>query len=156
MARMNSIKFRKLRHQARLIVADVGATLFLKAQDYKCPICQQTLKSKDITVDHVFPLHNWKKNAGNLLLCHHQCNQDKGERLPTEFEINMLTAVNDALGYDQENDRYRCRHVLVNKYYKVALWYDELLYRNASQAELDKVQLKLMALEEHVGRWIDK
>lgn len=91
-----------------------------------------------------------------MLLCHYQCNQDKGDRLPTQFEIDMLMEVNERLGYDAARGRYSCRQVLVNKYYKVALWHSELKDRNASQTELDRIQLKMMALEEHIGQWIDK
>lgn len=156
MARMNQQKYRKMRHQARLIVADIGVPLMLKAQGYICPICRNRLSSHDVTVDHVYPLHVCVQNGGNLLLSHHNCNQHKGEREPTEFEIKMLETVNESLGYDYKKDRYRCRHVLVNKYYKVALWFNELKERNATQVELDKVQLKLFALEDQIGRWIDK
>ena len=156
MARMNQIKFRKLRHQARLIVADIGVPMVLKAQEYTCPICQDRLVAKDVTVDHVYPLYMCKENSGNLLLCHYQCNQDKGDRLPTDFEINMLMDVNERLGFDATRGRYKCRQVLVNKYYKVALWHSELKDRNASQPEMDKVLLKMMALEEQVGQWINK
>lgn len=156
MARMNQQKYRKMRHQARLIVADIGASMMLKAQGHQCPICQERLSPSDITVDHVYPLHWCCQNGGNLLLSHYKCNQIKGERDPTDFEIQMLERVNDSLGYDFKMDRYRCRQVLVNKYYKVALWFNELRERGASQHDLDKVQLKLFALEDRIGRWIDK
>lgn len=156
MARANYIKFRKLRHQARLIIADIGVPLILKAQGHTCPICQNHLSPKDVTVDHVYPLYMCMENSGNLLLCHYHCNQEKGDRLPTEFEIEMLVQVNERLGFESERGRYRCRQVLVNKYYKVALWHSELKERNASQHEMDKVQLKMMALEEQVGQWINK
>lgn len=145
-----------MRHQARLIVADIGVPLMLKAQDHLCPICQKKLTSKLVTIDHVYPLHMIKLNAGNLLLCHYECNQEKGERHPTDFEVAMLEQVNERLGYDHNRDRYRCRQVLVNRYYKIALWYAELQDRNTSQTELDKVQLKMMALEEQIGEWINK
>lgn len=151
MAKINQTKYRKLRHQARLIVANVGVPLMLKAQDHTCPICRERLASSDVTVDHVYPLHLYQVNAGNLLLSHYDCNQEKGERLPTDFEIEMLDRVNEKLGYDSSTRRYKCRQVLINKYYKMALWYAELRERNACQHDLDRVQLKMLALEEYIA-----
>ena len=101
----------KYRHSARLIVSGVGAGIFLKAQKSICPICGNRLYLKDITIDHVFPLSYIKKNSGNILLCHFDCNQKKGDRFPTNEEIKMLEEVNERIGYNSSTGRYSYRHV---------------------------------------------
>lgn len=156
MAKINQKKFYKARQQARLIVANIGVPLFLKAQDNVCPICNQVLYAKHVTVDHVWPLHHTHKNFGNIFLCHYDCNQVKADRLPTQYEIDALAQVNERLGYDTEMDRYQCRQLLVDRYYKVAMWFNELKDRNNCQVDLDKVQLKMLALEDQIGQWINK
>lgn len=148
-------KYWKMRQQARLIVANVGASLFLKAQNNTCPICQLVLKSNEITVDHVWPLYILNENYGNIFLTHHECNQDKADREPTEFEIQMLDQINSRLGYDPETYRYQCRQSIVSKYHKTVMWVNELRGRGGSRAEIERVELKLMILEEQVGHLVD-
>lgn len=145
-----------MRQQARLIVANVGASLFLKAQGSTCPICQERLYSNDFTIDHVWPLIACNRNYGNIFLCHYDCNQDKGDRLPTEQEIAALEEINRQLGYDPENERYQCRQVLINKYHKTVLWRNELRQRNAPAKEIERIEMKMLGMEEHLGQFIDK
>lgn len=155
MVKLAQKKYWKMRQQARLIVANVGTSLFLKAQDNTCPICQQHLLAAHISIDHVWPLHFHNENYGNLMLCHYTCNQDKSDRMPTDFEIEMLERVNVRLGYDPESKRYQCRQTLVSKYHKTTLWLNELRERNAPEREIERIELKLMALEEQVGHLIN-
>ena len=156
MVKQTQKKYWKMRQQARLIVANVGIPLFLKAQDHKCPICGDKLKATDITIDHVWPLNIKNENYGNLFLCHYACNQEKADRLPTEEELIVLSNVNERLKYDAELSRYHCRQMLISRYYKMALWYTELVERGASAIEIDKVQKKMAVLENQVGYWIEK
>lgn len=144
-----------MRQQARLIVANVGPSLFLKAQDSICPICQQRLFLSDITVDHVWPLFVRNENYGNIFLCHYECNQEKGDRLPTDDEQAFLFKVNQRLGYLPDETRYQCRIVMVNRYARTVLWLNELKSRGASAKEIERVQMKLKGMEEHLGPFIN-
>ncbi len=144
-----------MRQQARLIVANVGTSLFLKAQDNTCPICQQHLLSTDITIDHVWPLQLRNENYGNIFLCHYECNQLKSVRLPTEYELRVLEQINIRLGFDAERGRYACRQVLVSKYHKTSMWLNELRRQEAPLREIERIELKLMALDEQVGHLIN-
>lgn len=154
MVKLSKKRYWKMRQQARLIVANVGTSLFLRAQDHICPICQNRLAADDLTIDHVWPLQDGSDNYGNIFLCHYDCNQEKGDRLPTDFEIEMLDKINQRLGYDPLTGRYQCRQTLVSKYYKTTLWLNELRERNASRHEIARVELKLAALGEHVSQFI--
>lgn len=156
MVKQTQKKYWKMRQQARLIVANVGIPLFLKAQDHKCPICDERLKVNDITIDHVQPLHVKNENYGNIFLCHHSCNQEKADRLPTDRELTILAQVNERLRYDPEISRYHCRQTLISRYYKMAMWYSELVDRGASSLEMEKVKKKMSVLEDQVGYWIEK
>lgn len=155
MARESQKKYWKIRQQARLIVANVGVSLFLKAQDHKCPICDQKLKATNITIDHVWPLWLKNENYGNIFLTHFHCNQEKADREPTRHEIKTLNTVNARLGYDSEARRYHCRQLIINKYYKMALWLQELNDREAPKAEIEKVQFRMLAMEDQIGYWLD-
>jgi hypothetical protein len=148
-------RFWKMRQQARLIVANVGPALFLKAQDSTCPICNQRLYLADITVDHAWPLQICHENYGNIFLTHYECNQAKSDREPTEDEIASLKIINERLGYIAEETRYQCRVVMVNRYARTALWLNELRSRGAPAHEIERVEMKLLGMEEHLGPFIN-
>lgn len=156
MVKVAQKKFWKMRQQARLIVANVGASLFLKAQDHTCPICQQRLFSNEITIDHVWPLLVKYENYGNIFLTHYHCNQDKADRLPTDYELQVLDQINERLGYMPESNRYQCRQATINRYHKTAMWLNELRLRNASEKEIERIELKMLGMEEHLGPFVDK
>jgi hypothetical protein len=89
------------RAKARKLVHEhVGTEVFLAAQNWTCPICNQRLTSKmKLSVDHVYNFAGSKRNAGNLLLVHEQCNFDKDDRHPSRSEQEMLGLVNRCLQY---------------------------------------------------------
>lgn len=89
------------RAKARKIVHEhVGTEVFLAAQNWTCPICQQSLTiDDDLSVDHVYHFAGHHRHAGNLLLAHRQCNYDKDSRHPTRGEQQMLGLVNRCLQY---------------------------------------------------------
>ena len=154
---MTQPDYRKMRQQARLLVANVGVSLFLKAQDHQCSICGERLSAKKLTVDHVHSLsfRPQPKNAGNLLLCHYECNQSKSDSFPSERELAMLARVNTQLGFDPTTDRYRCRQDMINRYFRLTLWLHELNVRDSDKAMIKSVQNKIAILEPQVSEWID-
>ena len=98
------------RNRARRLVRDrIGLDVFMAAQDGKCSICMKDLllppegykNPQDclISIDHVYDLASHARCAGNLLLAHQMCNQNKDNRHPTRSEQVMLGLVNRCLGY---------------------------------------------------------
>jgi len=101
---------RMMRKAARCIVASVGLSNFLQAQDNRCYLCNGVFDcdpNNPITIDHVFPLCAVFKNAGNLLLAHKKCNNDKKDQYPTSYQIAFLGTVNTELQYDANTHLYR-------------------------------------------------
>jgi 5-methylcytosine-specific restriction endonuclease McrA len=77
------------------------------AQGHDCGICGRPMEQADRdspadlgwTIDHVWPYSRYSyANDGNVVLAHRVCNNEKGSRDPSEFEIEMLRRVNETLG----------------------------------------------------------
>lgn len=62
-----------------------------------CPVCMHPILGLG-TFDHVVPLSRGGKDAGNLILMHGVCNQEKADRMPTGCELIWLAMVNAHLG----------------------------------------------------------
>lgn len=153
MTKISQKKYARMRQQARQIVANVGVSLFLRAQDHTCPVCGESLTSKEVTIDHVWPINQSGINYGNIFLCHFACNQEKGDRLPTATEIAWLDKVNTRLRYDADKQVYMCRQGVIARYHKTALWLNELKSRQASEHDINKVLTKMAGMERFLGEF---
>lgn len=67
------------------------------ASGHRCGICGNQLRAT-ATIDHVVPWSAGGRNAANRVPAHAQCNQRKGNRLPTGCELIWLAGVNARLG----------------------------------------------------------
>lgn len=97
------------RIKARDIVKNwLTIPLLRKAQNNKCCICFQRFGNThdDINVDHVTPVSAGGSNAGNLLLAHIKCNEEKGDQPPSAETLEMLLIVNWIFGYSEKHRRY--------------------------------------------------
>ena len=66
------------------------------AQEGRCFFCEEPLGIKKITKDHLLPKSRtnvWRSLRFNLVLAHKKCNCNKGNRLPTSFEISKMKEV---------------------------------------------------------------
>lgn len=105
----------KARVRGRSLAKKIGHQLLIRAQFGRCPICEEKIVDfDDVNVDHVFNIQtvrhemdDWDPNPGNILLVHTKCNQDKGNRAPTENEILYLAIVNDVLQFDEATGIYK-------------------------------------------------
>lgn len=79
-----------------------------KAQNNKCCICFKPFGNTDsgITVDHVRPVSEAGGNAGNILLAHQSCNNQKGNNPPSEETLRMLMYVNWMFGFMAKHECY--------------------------------------------------
>lgn len=85
------------------------ALLIWRAQGQLCPICGLGLEREWMnapepdrawSVEHVWPRRRYRFGTiGNQLISHVECNNRKGDRLPTGCEQIMLAAVNAQVGH---------------------------------------------------------
>lgn len=89
------------------------AVLF-EAQKGQCGICRKRMDPTGTawdqrnpmrpTADHVLPRDAGGFNGrGNLLAAHARCNGAKGNRLPTDAELDFLAQVNALMGWPDPN-----------------------------------------------------
>lgn len=87
----------RLRPSARRGRDGIREKLFA-AQCGNCGLCGYAIGDAFRgTIDHVVPRRLGGKNAGNMLLAHERCNNEKADRPPTQSEIDLLAAVNAIL-----------------------------------------------------------
>jgi hypothetical protein len=84
----------------KMVHARVGTDVFLAAQGFTCPLCDQSLDYDDCTIEHVWPIAFGVQHAGNILLAHRECNRLKHNSPPDERALEMLETVNQCLGFD--------------------------------------------------------
>ncbi len=73
--------------------------LLRKAQGGRCVHCWGKLRKHGVSEDHVVPLSVLRRsrssgNRWNALLLHKGCNMKKADRLPTDDEMMILSAIN--------------------------------------------------------------
>lgn len=73
-------------------------TKLFEANDCKCYICGKTGLSEKMTSDHVFPDSRGYTLIGNLMPAHQKCNSKKGNRQPTEEEIQSAQMLYQKVG----------------------------------------------------------
>lgn len=65
--------------------------IFLR-DDYTCQYCAKHFHSKELTLDHVFPVsRGGGKTWENLTTACHRCNHRKGNRTPEEASMPLLS-----------------------------------------------------------------
>ena len=70
-----------------------------EANGRQCGLCGKYLEIQHLTLDHVVPKVHGGKREGNLLPAHSWCNNQKGDRLPTEIELRRLIDNNARILY---------------------------------------------------------
>ena len=70
-------------------------------QGQTCFICQEKLRPKEATLDHLIPVSLGGKGATTVAV-HQKCNQEKGNRLPTEDEMKRFFELKRQQGHDHE------------------------------------------------------
>lgn len=77
------------------------------AQNRRCAICGAALSAKYATEEHVIPRGRMPagrdKGLWNRVLAHKKCNGAKGDRIPTQFELDTLAAINIIVEYEQRH-----------------------------------------------------
>lgn len=73
-----------------------------KRQNGRCFYCGEPMKKQRFkkivaedgyTVDHFVPKSLGGNSGGNKVLCHNKCNSRKGNRLPTDAEIDHFMVI---------------------------------------------------------------
>lgn len=60
-------------------------------QEGRCYLCNDEMNVYDITIDHVVPVSlGGKDKMHNKLLAHSICNSEKGNRMPTKNELDLM------------------------------------------------------------------
>lgn len=77
--------------------------LLWEAQNKRCACCGAVLPDPDgAEVDHVWPIHRGGADEpGNFTLTHVLCNRRKRQAKPRRYELDVLAAVNEVLGWAQ-------------------------------------------------------
>jgi 5-methylcytosine-specific restriction endonuclease McrA len=63
-----------------------------------CYLCGFSLSKKGITKDHVFPRSEGYSIGSNMMPAHSKCNLEKGDRFPTQEEIETAIQAYDSIG----------------------------------------------------------
>jgi 5-methylcytosine-specific restriction endonuclease McrA len=63
----------------------------LQRDEFTCQYCGKKQAKKDLTLDHVIPKSRGGKSQWyNIVACCQKCNEEKGDRLPSELEWKLL------------------------------------------------------------------
>jgi hypothetical protein len=93
--------YTKNRYKRRMLISKI-----IKIHGGDCYVCGEKLDSSDITIDHLTPKSRLPKSIchrlENLCVMHHQCNQNKSDKIPPR----LLVA---------------CNTIKVNIYFKIPL-----------------------------------
>jgi 5-methylcytosine-specific restriction endonuclease McrA len=81
------LEYRRIPHQSRALSRK---NILLRDRN-SCQYCGEVLSSTELTLDHVIPRSRGGSSTWeNLVACCHECNHQKGNRLPAEVGMKLL------------------------------------------------------------------